>query len=124
MIFAEPPTVIILAAFALGVTLTACAETGDQGRYKLFNDIAETARELTLTDTCNELGFITTPAKPNCIEKNGLRYLNNGSSIAFFQLDADSIPRPVWRTSLNPYLRPLSVSLTELRTIHSAFVEK
>lgn len=123
MIYPEPPIMIVFVALLLGVTLMTNDNTGDRGRYRLFHEIAETTKELKLTHTCDNSGFITTQAKPNCAEKNGFRYLNTGTSTAFFRMDANSVPHPLWTASLNPYSTQIRVSLQDLRTIHSAFVE-
>lgn len=124
MIYKEPPMIIIMTTFLLAVAFIASGYTGDQGRYRLIHEIAETTKELKLTHTCDNHGFITARAKPNCVEKNGFRYLKTGTAIAFFQMDANSVPHPVWTASLNPYSSQVPASLSDLRMIHSAFVER
>ncbi|TLX16227.1 hypothetical protein [Rhizobium sp. MHM7A] len=124
MTYSEPPMIIILTTFLLAVAFIAFGETGDQGRYRIFHEVAEATKGLKLTHTCDNYGFITARAEPNCIEKEGFRYLNTGTSIAFFRMDANSVPHPVWTTSLNPYSTQVPASLRDLRMIQSAFVER
>jgi hypothetical protein len=121
MIYTEPPAVIVLVAFIMAVGFIASGDTGDRGRYRLFHEIAEATNELKFTHTCDNYGFITSRGPPNCVEKNGFRYLKTGTSIAFFRMDADSVPHPVWTASLNPYSTQVRVSVEELRLVHSAF---
>ncbi len=124
MIHTEPPMIIILFALALAVFYIARGETGDQGRYQLFHEIEETLQEVKLTHTCDDFGFLTAKGIPNCYEEDGFRYQNTGTFIAFYRMDAVSIPHPIWTASLNPYSRPRKASLEDLRAIHAAFVEE
>ena len=120
----EPPMIIILFTLAIAVFYIAWGETGDQGRYRLFHEIEETVKSIKLTHTCDEYGFFTSEGLMNCVEKNGFRYQNTGTFIAFYRMDAVLLPHPIWTASLNPYSKPHPASLDDLRAVHAAFVKE
>lgn len=123
MTHSEPPMITVLLTLLLALAYIACGENGGLGRYRLFHDIAEVTRDVKFSHTCDDYGFFTAKGTPNCIEKNGFRYQNTGTFLAFYRMDAVSVPHPVWTASLDPYSRPNKATLEDLRAIHSAFVE-